>query len=262
MENSDASSTGLLKKVADSAATSSLSLSTIQQPPPLSPLSHWSNPYDFLTDGARAPKAFCRPYPTVTVGVPTDIQFDINKAEFKLTIRVRPEDQPRPEGLDADQAASDSSSTLNIDDNQELATEIYVPLVHYATKETVARFIGENQSDGDLPKSSGISQTSSSDTINETAAQLELTPGPGQSPWRLSLSRRSTISAPLALNVTTSAGRWSLDGQVLKWWYPVPTSGEAEYTITIKRDGGAIKTLQDKPPSLWSQLCSVICPFM
>ncbi|KAK7679574.1 hypothetical protein QCA50_017284 [Cerrena zonata] len=259
MENSDASTARLLKK-ADSAATSSLSLSTIQ-PTPLNPLSQWTNAYDFLTDGARAYKAFCRPYPMVTIGVPTDIQFDITKTEFKLTIRVRPEDKPIPEGLERGGVASDSSSTLDNDDDEELATEIYVPLVHFATDEVVARFVGDSQSDDDLPKSSSESQVSSSDTIHETAAELELPAGPR--PWRLSFSHRSTISVPLALDVSTSDGRWAVDGQVLKWWYPAPTTGEAVYTITIKRSGGVIKALDDEvAQSFWSKCCSAICPIM
>ena len=57
--------------------------------------------------------------------------------------------------------------------------------------------------------------------------------------WR---SAATSGKSPLSINVKASEGRWSVDGQVLRWWYPVPTEGEQTYTITISRAGGAIKT--------------------
>ncbi|KIJ24732.1 glycoside hydrolase family 5 protein, partial [Sphaerobolus stellatus SS14] len=76
--------------------SSTLSLATIgrsSHSPSDKPILHptWNNPLDFLTDGGRAVPAFSRPYPIATVGTPIDLQFDINKARFKLTVRVSSE---------------------------------------------------------------------------------------------------------------------------------------------------------------------------
>jgi hypothetical protein len=81
-------------------------------------LSGWhENPYDFLTDGARAVRAFCRPSPCKVVGRTTNVAFDIGKAVLKVVVTVRPEDRLRaPSGGDK---------------GEELATEIFVPLVHF-----------------------------------------------------------------------------------------------------------------------------------
>ncbi|CAL1703180.1 unnamed protein product [Somion occarium] len=267
METGDSSSAGLLKKVGDSAATSSLSLSTIQaiqsgdgasKISRISSLSQWENAYDFLTDGARAFKAFCRPYPIATIGTPTNVQFDIAKGEFKLTVRVRSEDKPRPEALGRVKSSSDSISSSDTEDDEELATEIYIPLVHYANDEVIARLSSQDQADDDKPKSSAASQISSSDTIHEITSELNFPPS--HDPWYLTLSPKVSISAPLSLSVSASQGRWAVDGQILKWWYPVPSEGEREYTIIVKRDGGAIKTVQEESPSVWAQLWATFCP--
>jgi hypothetical protein len=42
----------------------------------------------FLRDGARAIRAFCRPYPVKVVGVPVDI--DIGKTSLRVKVRVTP----------------------------------------------------------------------------------------------------------------------------------------------------------------------------
>ncbi len=55
---------------------------------------HASDDDDVLTDGARAVKAFSRPYPVASVETPIDIQFNISKAEFRMVVRVRAEDAP------------------------------------------------------------------------------------------------------------------------------------------------------------------------
>ncbi|KAF5318074.1 hypothetical protein D9619_012169 [Psilocybe cf. subviscida] len=77
-----------------------------------------SNPYTLLTNGARAVRAFARPWPVKVVGKATDVRFDINKALFKLTVRVGWEDRLR--------------SNLGHDKDGPLGTEVYLPLVHYA----------------------------------------------------------------------------------------------------------------------------------
>jgi hypothetical protein len=62
--------------------------------PDLTSYNRWDSAFDFLTDGARTVNAFSRPYPTATIGVPTDVQFDIAKAEFRMVVRVCAEDAP------------------------------------------------------------------------------------------------------------------------------------------------------------------------
>ncbi|KAG6375742.1 hypothetical protein JVT61DRAFT_2588 [Boletus reticuloceps] len=81
----------------ESARTSSVSLATL--PVLSSPYANTRSPYDakpmllhellaFLRDGARAIRAFCRPYPVRVVGTPADIQFNIGKASLKVKVRV------------------------------------------------------------------------------------------------------------------------------------------------------------------------------
>lgn len=272
MPTAESSSAGLLKKGsafarAYPADISSVTLSTLHAPaednmPVLNSLGRWENAYDFLTDGARAVKAFCRPFPRAIVGIPDDIQFDIRQSVFKFTVRVRPEDALRPEALVAPQSSSSSGATsLTLtssgpEKTESLATEIYVPLVHYASDKVIRRFSGDQSAD-DL-------------SADASRASTPVVTGPGSrrpSISDLSASWKSAAvepGTPLALSVDVSEGRWSVDGQLLKWWYPVPSveEGERTYTITISRAGGAIKAEQSsRTCSLWSMLsncCSVM----
>ncbi|KIY47560.1 glycoside hydrolase, partial [Fistulina hepatica ATCC 64428] len=129
----------LLKKSGTSSSSSSLAtlgqaglssttLHAIRSRRAEQDLEAWhASPYTFLTDGARAVKAFCRPYPIAVVGRSKYVDFDINKASFKLTVVVSADDRPfahrDPRG--SDQCASGA---------EELATEIFVPLVHFASE--------------------------------------------------------------------------------------------------------------------------------
>ncbi|KAI8974231.1 glycoside hydrolase [Trametes punicea] len=248
MHVSDASSDALLKKgsgSASSAAASSVSLTTlapaessteegtlVQKRAGSRAFADWESAYEFLTDGARAVKAFSRPYPQAVVGVPTDIQFDISKAEYKLTVRVRPEDAPSRERLGL------SPWALPPDDEAALPTEIYLPVVHYASEgalsdspraqssstrnsRSVKRGIADDSQRKSTDSFFGITSASTSDPLALFGKSSDL----------------------LSLDVTVSEGRWTVAGQTLSWWYPVPSSGPArEYTIVIRRAGGAIKT--------------------
>jgi len=263
MEINDASSATLLKKepvvTTRSAATSSLSLATLpaenealsgetlRPSAEITSFSRWENGYDFLTDGARAVKAFCRPYPTKTIGFPKDIQFNLSKAEFKLTVRVRSLDAPRPAGLFGSNEVGDKAS-------QELATEIYVPLVHYASDTLISRIEGRDHV-GTLTADDASSKGSST-FVSRNASSADILATSAESQSRA--SARLFESVPLAISVQVTAGRWEVEGQTLKWWYPVPAEGEPEreYSITIKRDGGAIKTAEDTERArrgLWEQ---------
>lgn len=282
----DTSSAMLLKKgvsVATAATTSALSLATLPagdggvvvdtevKRAAITSLAQWNSAYDFLTDGARAVKAFCRPYPMATIGVPKDIEFDIGKAEFKLTVVVRPEDAPNAEGLFPSRSSSSSSvSTVATGEKEEgLATEIYIPLVHFANDKVVARASGDGQSesiDDEEIVVSSLSHTTSPYTTNQPSCNPSSCDLPStiEASWRSSTTlTSSSFASPLALSVKTSEGTWTLEGQTLKWWYPIPAEGEPEreYTITITRRGGAIKTKTNKGgSSLWSKLRPALCP--
>ncbi|KZP06557.1 hypothetical protein FIBSPDRAFT_966349 [Athelia psychrophila] len=64
----------------------------------------------------------------------------------------------------------------------------------------------------------------------------------------------------LDLDVQVSAGRWAVEGQTLRWWYPVPTvsEGQVEYTIEIRRRGDVIKTAGE--PAAEAGWLDVWCP--
>jgi len=85
------------------------------------------NPYVFLTAGARAFRAFARPWPVKVVGRAVDVRFDIAKGWFRMVVWVGEED-----------ALVDENVVLDGEDDggkkrkEKLATEVYVPLVHYA----------------------------------------------------------------------------------------------------------------------------------
>ncbi|KAH9939430.1 glycoside hydrolase [Amylocystis lapponica] len=210
-----------------SARASSLSLATLpvdngaNVSQEITSFAYWENAYDFLTDGARAVKAFCRPFPTAVIGLPTDIQFNIAKVEFKLTVRVP----------DVDEA---------------LATEIYVPLVHYASDDVIARFMDQRC---DTPRRS------------LKTGKCRKTTAPLPTPMAFTFNPFAPESSSLSLSVQVSDGRYAIEGQTLKWWYSVPPPGapEREHTITITRVGGAIKTAEEEQSrcvGLWEQWCS------
>ncbi|KAG8987360.1 hypothetical protein FRB90_003385, partial [Tulasnella sp. 427] len=219
-----------------------------------------ANPFAFLTDGARAVSAFARPYPQATVGRPKTIDFDIGKAEFTYTVLVNGGDVPDRK---TDEAYVPRS------------TEIYLPLVHYASKawwedlDGVPEVSGRqsDSSAGTAPKGAGVgedfpprsrSDTSGSEPDNVQASNnflsSSLTLGRASAsgyqarphPLSRSLSHyEPTIPAEAySIVVDVSCGTWHLDSQkqVLHWTYPVPESldRDVEYTIKIKRLGGAI----------------------
>ncbi|KAG8903327.1 hypothetical protein FRB99_003430 [Tulasnella sp. 403] len=235
--------------------------------PPLQPMPVYeppSNPFAFLTDGARAVAAFSRPYPRAIVGQSKTIDFDIGKAEFKFTVTVNWCDVP------------DNKFTP---DAVPPTTEIYLPLVHYASEayvhelemsDEVVRMSGGTEAtlgpacdDGEeYPPPRIHGGRSRSDTLAS-----EGLPGPdpylsssltlGQSfPINpLSSPPSETHYAPVipsdafSIEVEVSHGSWMLDtrNQMLYWTYPIPDPDEreADYTIRIRRQGGPIKRVVD-----------------
>ena len=253
------------------------------------------NPYDFLTNGARAVRAFARPYPCKVVGKPLDVKFDIGKGLFRMVVTVGPEDRPvklpssfREQNKRMKQNSVDSFRTayegreVNEQEEEGLATEVYIPLVHYAHPRLLCQGRASTPSTNKRPQlrrrktsklgndatSTNSSSLSLSDSIREraqTSEELEMETrssadtaeqGCIESGSSTSLLYDSSIPGPLSLSppsstpllvdveVKVSDGTWRVDGQTLFWWYDVPGEGESprEYTIEVKRQGGVIKS--------------------
>jgi Glycoside hydrolase family 5 C-terminal domain len=202
----------------------------IHQREKITSLSSWDNPLDFLTDGARAVSAFSRPYPTATVGVPIDMQFDISKAQFKLTVRVSPEDQlVKRHGFHVQDELT-SERTM-------LPTEIFLPLVHFASQGLVASSLRRQAN------ARGESEDQLCNGDDQTAS--------------LTSSISTLISqSSIDVDVEVSSGRWEIDCQTLKWWYDIPADGEVEYSITVSRTDGPIKKAEELSENCCEKLCS------
>ncbi|KAI9446952.1 glycoside hydrolase [Russula earlei] len=219
--------------------------------PDTSPFSCWDSAFDFLTDGARAVKAFSRPYPIATVGIPTDIQFDIAKAEFRLVVRVRAEDAPVTNSAATTRPVTPSShSTIDDPKGERPATEIFLPIVHFAADRTVGSLLDRSRYKRD-------SSTPDIDIDEEPVCSRssETLRGVSNSPYP-----PRTLQNAVAVAVFVSAGRWELDGNgtTLRWWYPIPRPGEPdhEYSIIIARRGGRIITEEEcRHQSFWERLC-------
>ncbi|KAH0830099.1 glycoside hydrolase family 5 protein [Lanmaoa asiatica] len=215
-----------------SARMSSASLVTL--PVPSSPYASATSSYTsksgplpellrFLRDGARAIRAFCRPYPVKVVGTPVDIQFDIGKASLKVKVRVTPADAPQR--VTAIEGKSEGLESA-------LPTEIFIPLVHFASEACVEQSVvvrkyeqqAESEDDeGDVEVVKGGCGWGSTDTLSLTSEETIQTDG-------------------YAVRVQVSEGRVEMDEgeQMLRWFYSLPVSGEKEVSIKVSRVGGAI----------------------
>ncbi|ELU43029.1 cytoplasmic protein [Rhizoctonia solani AG-1 IA] len=101
---------------------------TCASPDPASPVGISADKlYDFVVVGARGIGALARPWPVATVGTPTYIDFNIAKATFELKIKVTGSDRAWGGKAPIRSSLSDLG-----EDDEELSTEIYIPLVHYA----------------------------------------------------------------------------------------------------------------------------------
>ena len=245
-------STGLGGTVSFTPAGSQLSLATMPAAADdegrgagIASFRQWDSTFDFLTDGARAAKAFSRPYPIATVGIPIDIQFDIAKAEFRLVVRVRAEDSPVAFRSAPRTRPGTPSSTTDEPKVDPPPTEIFLPIVHFAADRTVGPLMYKSkqkeEADMDIDEEPARSRSS------ETLQGLSSVPYPPRA-----------LRNGLAAAVFVSGGRWELDGTTLRWWYPVPQAGEPdrEYTIVVARRGGRIVTKQERSQQgFWERLC-------
>ncbi|OCF58151.1 cytoplasmic protein [Kwoniella mangroviensis CBS 10435] len=192
-------------------------------------------PPSLILDGSRALSAFCRPFPIRTVGVPDRIDFDIATTAFKYVVKVK----------------------LNDIASDQIATEIYVPYVHYASS------LGLETSDVGLDgDNSRLSSRNSSridlingddkDKKNGTSTVRSVNP---------SIRTKDDINLELDIDVKVTHGRYEINGQTLTWYYDVPsTSVEEKYEIQIKRNGGALrKDVGFVQQGSWFDVCPSGC---
>ena len=230
-------------------------------------------PNDVLTDGSRAVGAFSRPYPIATVGVPVSLDFEIKSSTFTMVVEIYGDDEVT-----------------------EKPTEIFLPWVHYGSDKGFEK-----------PGSSSSRKTGNEDSAHEGSQEINVrapsgdsdttavqsTPTPPSPPSSISKqpakvttatithhdspsSSSSSANTPTArlpafeldVDVQVSTGRYTIEGQILKWYYsppPMPklsahpvsgvvpgayeTDGSAtagpkpaRYTIKVKRRGGPIKS--------------------
>lgn len=193
----------------ESANPYSSSTTTLNNPnnDPFSPIN--------LNDGSRAIAAFCRPYPTKTVGTPKEINFDIRSSKFTLEIEVAFDDVTDP----------------------DLPTEIYVPLIHYA--KFPSRISQQVRNDVKYREMAAAAAAVLADeggaSMNNSVSTLGRTEGSAEEDER-------EHPRALALDVKVSAGRWETEGQLLRWYYPRPAAGQGPIVVRLEltREGGAI----------------------
>ncbi|KAH7908370.1 glycoside hydrolase family 5 protein [Hygrophoropsis aurantiaca] len=187
--------------------------------------------YASLTNGARAVRAFCRPWPTAVVGKPVDIQFDIGKASFRLAVTVRKGDRALNRRDEENTNCQDAK-------DEDLPTEIYLPLVHFASDQCVSKSRPKSEQRADTDSDSDSESTSGS----ATPTPLSL-PTPTSSTLTLSHLTSTAKGCDLDIDVKVSEGRWEVEGQTLRWWYgaDVDDRAEKEVWIEVRRAKGPIK---------------------
>ncbi|WWC60063.1 uncharacterized protein I303_102626 [Kwoniella dejecticola CBS 10117] len=207
-----------------SAATSSATLAASRSATPKLPFTPESIvagdvPPSLILDGSRAVAAFCRPFPIKTVGIPDRMDFDISSTEFKYTVYVN---------------SSDVSS-------REVATEIFVPYVHYAADLGVGKSYGTSKGEYDGSRFSSRN-TSRVDLINGNADEISKKASNNTDQTIRSVATTfEETTLELDIDVKLSHGTYEITGQKLIWYYDVPSTGEAKYEIQIKRNGGALR---------------------
>jgi len=234
------------------------------------------NPYDFLTNGARAVGAFVRPSPMKVVGKPVNISFDVDKGVFKLEVEVRKGDRALlgsgkidkkeadvrvvpVDNLSNDEGVGSGEVEEEEEEEEGLATEIYVPLVHYAhpkilesswlaggkskklSDEDVQRKARRVESNATLyPAVSPLSASTS--TVTSPVLDPNSVKSKPDQQQHSKITNQSLESTPdlVDIQVKVSGGHWSVCGQTLKWWYDVPPPSSSSAEVSEK-DGEDVK---------------------
>ena len=199
---------------------------------------------------------------------------------------------------DEDAIAAADNSLVGEMVEQSVPTEIFVPLLHFARDDVVKRAFGipvaaRGIRDGQEPPTAASVVPLLNDPSTMSLAGPAVT-GDVHVPKHSTSSSDSSYPPQQAkpqrvpdddgevnmldLDVSVNGGRFSVDGQVLRWWYPIPSTftspssnpdavattttskgqgpqigpdGKIEYTITIKRRGGAIDFKKLGVPENW-----------
>ncbi|KAF8881304.1 hypothetical protein CPB84DRAFT_1828104 [Gymnopilus junonius] len=228
-----------------------------------------SNPYTFLTAGARAVRAFARPWPVKVVGKAVEVKFDIAKGVFWMKVRVGWED-----------------TVIRRDEQKELGTEVYLPLVHFAHERLIngsfEKIKSEKwndvhahsevkvlDSDVDADAASGSGGSSTHDGLHQLSKNQVIANSPTKTPLitpsPAPLLIKDSTPDLIDVEVKVSGGRYEVRGQGLVWWYDVPPKPQGteegygygygkgqegekwEYTIEVRRKGGVLPAPKSKP---------------
>jgi hypothetical protein len=98
------------------------------------------------------------PHPVKLVGMLVDIQFDISKVSLKAKVRITPGD-----ALQTDTVTNGEGEGLDKDEGDEsgLPTEIFIPLVHFASDGCVERSVAVWDHEQDLGDSEEVPEAGS-----------------------------------------------------------------------------------------------------
>jgi hypothetical protein len=200
------------------------------------------------------------------VGKPVDIYFDVGKGVFKLEVEVRNGDRAllgagkKNEKKEADVRVvpvDDNLSNKGQEEEEEeegLATEIFIPLVHYAhpkvlesswlaggkskkwSEEDVERITKRVESNATLyiaDSSLSTSSTIATPLLDHPNSHVKSKKSKFDPDSRITSQSMELTPDLVDIEVKVSDGHWSICGQTLKWWYDVPTLGSSSSTLGL-----------------------------
>ncbi|KZT59811.1 glycoside hydrolase family 5 protein [Calocera cornea HHB12733] len=147
--------------------------------------------FELLTNGGRAVRAFCRPYALATVGMYKKMQFALEKPEFEYHVAL-------------DGACLRPGA-------EHLATEIFLPYVHFALEEDELAW------DGACPPEH-VQSVKDEEALSGGGRKFRLL-GAKDPEEPLGLGNWKSGWARLDLQVEVSCGEVQVEGQVLSWRY-------------------------------------------
>ncbi|KAG9317964.1 glycoside hydrolase family 5 protein [Chiua virens] len=204
-------------------------------------------------------RAFCRPYPVKVVGTPVDIQFDIRKASLKIKVHVTPADLRRETTATGGRAGEEGSSRdkgVNAREESALPTEIFIPLVHFASEGCVERSVADQEHGQRLYSENSDGVANVCETKSRNGSMVTLTSTGSKSPASGKVELIDTDG--YTVQVKVSEGRVEIDEkeQRLRWYYAVPASGKKDLSIEVKRVRGAIDwdavTRRSRSDGVWN----------